>query len=686
MVTQLAVMSSDSLNRYGFMMHIKALEGGILQKIGLGMPYLINHDFHRPIGWSLPFALFIEPGLTRQLSINLFPETPEEKKDILLMHQRALGTRYDDAAAPFRVDFQRLLEEFEIKDFNFIYTNCLSNFRKGISKEIFPELFAGVDKEGLIPFNNIFQFFDYLGQGVFKFKSNNLCVFAHRYFRRAQSVHNSLNSQFLDTFIALRENEELDLYLCIDEDQVGYAPSFHDYQELEYVYGPKFNDDIASIKPGLVKHQHTDTDRQLSGIASTEILWEWDKDLYTFQLEEVSDREAPMEENSVFHCRYVHSIYNYSISDFDHFDGAIRTYPFDDMVERASKNFKEYGKNSSYKKLFKVNKKLPIHQWKSLVTLFMRGNSLIYEYFGFKDEIEKLKAKPKERLALLDSLLPFRIAENEGLKLLVSYFKLTDMPEGRFIDSFDIMSDGKEKFKCVDFPILELKKALQRIDDDLIIPPDIEYIKCEDRYWNIPSIMHIGHNSEALISNTVTAMKNLFGKMIDNGMSLDISITLGMVVDSKIIKVSAFGNILVLYNWLETSMPFPANQIQFTDWLSAQKLFLSTFENSGRDTFLGHMVQNDGVLYAKRKPVTYPYQLDVDENGLGCRIELPEEEEKLMAQGQLKMVATVSVEKCQCSDTGEDYFTSKRSKWLDDDLPSVDIVQASPLALYWSAN
>src|SRR4051812_25282445 len=98
MVTQLAVMSSDSLNRYGFMMHIKALEGGILQKIGLGMPYLINHDFHRPIGWTLPFALFMEPNLTRQLSINLFPETPEEKKDMLTMHQRAMAVKYDDAA------------------------------------------------------------------------------------------------------------------------------------------------------------------------------------------------------------------------------------------------------------------------------------------------------------------------------------------------------------------------------------------------------------------------------------------------------------------------------------------------------------------------------------------------------------------------------------------------------------
>ncbi|TKC00056.1 hypothetical protein [Pedobacter cryotolerans] len=242
-------------------------------------------------------------------------------------------------------------------------------------------------------------------------------------------------------------------------------------------------------------------------------------------MEEISDQEAPMEEEAVFHCRYVHSIYNETIEDFDHFDGAIRTYPFEDMVERTAKNFKEYGKNSAYKKLFKVNKKLPIHKWKSLVTLFLRGNSLIYEYFGFKEEIEKLRSPKKAQLDLMDKLVPFSITEKEGLKILVSYFKVNDLREGRYVDAFDIMSDGNQKFKCVDFPILEMKKAPQRLGDDLIIPDDIEYIKCEDRYWNIPSIMHQGDNAGVLLANTILALKNLFNKMIAKGKVFDISIT-----------------------------------------------------------------------------------------------------------------------------------------------------------------
>lgn len=684
MITKLVVLSSDAVNRYGFRMHIKALEGGILQKFDSGLPYLINHDFHRPLGWGVPFALFIEPHLTRMLSANIIPETDEEFQVIHKLHQQAMHTKYNDESKPFKKEFQEILSLLDIKDYNFIATNCLTNYSTGIAVKIFPDLFSSIDKEGLISLETMLKDFTYLGQGVFKNKSSEVCVLAHRYFRRSQSVHNLTNGQFVDEFVSLHSNKELNLYLCLDDDQVGYAPSFGSYEELEFIYGPQYNDNIASIKPGLVQHQNTDADRRLSVITSTEILWEWDKNFYTFQLEEVSDIEAPMEIDSVYHCRYIHSLYDESIRDFCHFDGAIRIYPFEDMVDRASKNFKEYGKNSGYKKLFKVNGKLPIHKWKSLVTFYLRGNQLVYEYFGKKAEIELFKTQPSIPVRLVDKLTPFRITENEGMKLLVSYFPIKEMQDGRYIDSFDIMSDDTKQFRCVDFPILELKKALQRLDDDLLIPSDVEYIKCDDRYWNIPSIMHAGPDCRQLMKNTISALKTLFAKMLTKGLTLDISITLGAIVDSKIIKVSAFGNVKILNRWLEESMPFPANQIEFTEWLSQQNTFLNKYENTRKDTFIDSLVQMDGVLYAKRMPITYPYELDIDDRGLTCRIELPTEDEYLIKSGQIKMVATLIVEKCVCSDTGEDYFVSKRSKWLDDDLPSVDIVSASPLAIYWS--
>jgi hypothetical protein len=44
----------------------------------------------------------------------------------------------------------------------------------------------------------------------------------------------------------------------------------------------------------------------------------------------------------------------------------------------------EFGRRSNYTKLFRIDGKLTLSDWKSLTTNYLQGNPLIYEYFGIE--------------------------------------------------------------------------------------------------------------------------------------------------------------------------------------------------------------------------------------------------------------------------------------------------------------
>ncbi|MGK6351454.1 hypothetical protein [Parapedobacter sp. DT-150] len=51
MFNRLGVLSSDALNRDGYVIAFEALEQMIAKNALTGLPQLIDHDFHRPLGW-----------------------------------------------------------------------------------------------------------------------------------------------------------------------------------------------------------------------------------------------------------------------------------------------------------------------------------------------------------------------------------------------------------------------------------------------------------------------------------------------------------------------------------------------------------------------------------------------------------------------------------------------------------
>lgn len=651
---------------------------------------LIGHDFHRPIGWNIPFGIFIEPHLSRMMSKKLVATDNKELSRIHRAVQNFLSVRYEENFMPHEQEFLAQIKEYLKEGFERIDCGCASIIQQNIAFDIFPDLFNLADDDGLIPLNTILEQFTYLKQGIFKHKTLPLSVFAHQFFRRSQSRFNNFFYQFLDVLLSLRNNTDITLRLRLDDDMIGYAPSFQETGELAFHWGPKYNDTIEQIKTGLCRHECDDHDRLFYGISSTEFYWKKDNTEFTAEVEELKDTPSPVTDE-IYHCRYIHAMYDTKKKCFFHFDGAMRSYDFENMNDRIGETFLQFGrKASTYTKLFRVDGKLSIRTWKSLVTHFYQENPLIYEYFGLGEERNKMRPQVNGP-STLQKLLPYTIKKKEGLRVFVSYHSLPErLEEGRYVDILDLMTAKHKKIYCLEYSIHELRAVLDQMGKQLGIPNDVCMIKIPDEYWNIPSIMHHGENNLDQLQVTVDALKTLFSSMVEQNIFRIISLTLSFTFNRRIIRISSYGNIENQLEWLKNNFPFPNSEKGITDWVAYQRKYFEKYSPK-EDQLADVLIQSDGVLYIKRRPVLFPFDYEIDKDGeLRYKIQFPREQDKdgvfeMVRDNKVRSVLAMSIENIFWEDTGENYFTSKRSKWFQNDKARLAIDQATPLALYWAS-
>jgi hypothetical protein len=542
MKEELICMNSDSINRYGFLIHITAMEKSLKEVFDKGMPYLIGHDFHRPIGWSIPFGLFIESHLARMIARKIVATSNEDLFTIHKSVQNFLGKQYDERFLQIGESFLASVSTYLSGNEQRIDTGSIAIVDENIGYKIFQDLFDTADEDGLISLAHLLNDFTYLSQGVFKHKNSQFCLFAHEFFRRSQSRFNNFHFFFLDAFLSVAGSSECTFKIRLDRHMIGYAPSFNVRGELEFHYGPKYTDDISQIKTGISRYQCTDSDRRFYGISGTEFYWKKDKKEITFELEELRDNPSP-DVGEQYHCRYVHSIYKMANENFVHFDGAMRSYSLEEMSNRLEKTFTEYGRKADYKKLFRMDGKISLNQWKTLITHYMQGNPLIYEYFGLKEKMKSFQIEQRQ-VSLYKKLLPFDITKEEGIKLMFSYHILPDnLKQGRYIDIYDRMSTKESKIYCLEFPVIEVKNAFQLAGEKLEIRDDIIFIKFDDRFWNIPSIMHAGENVDSMLQTTVKTLLSLFGSINHKGAQFIISLTLSFEFNNRLVRISSYGYI-----------------------------------------------------------------------------------------------------------------------------------------------
>lgn len=390
---------------------VQAMEGSLATAIkwGIpnGIPINVSHDTCRPLGWCEPRGVYLAKDMARQIGQFYIPETDEERRtnDII---RKAFATAHCANCVEPHADVIRAKVSGHATDaMKLWHREASAAVEPGLAAAMFPEFFSAesehVDKDGLVDFAYLLSRTRQIQEGVFHEPNRDVLLFAHRFFRRSLSLHNSINAYVLRSFSDAAGIAGVAARLKLDPDLIGHPDSARPVMELEYWHGPKYDDDIACIPSGVATHKNLDDDRIFSGIDQTQIWWKDPeqrvegravREIRTFQAEELIENESPGLADGRYGCRYAHAEYDLAARSFSHFDGAIRSYDGVDYLERIERRIDRAGKYSDYTKLFRLDGALPAEMWKQVLTDWYLGNPLIPEYLGAPDaDLAKLKAR-----------------------------------------------------------------------------------------------------------------------------------------------------------------------------------------------------------------------------------------------------------------------------------------------------
>lgn len=268
-----------------------------------------------------------------------------------------------------------------------------------------------IDKEELVDFNILEKEFKMKPFFSGYFFSENYMVMAHPYFRRAHSPNNNFSPKFIDLFwpFSKKNNEK---YIALDFDRVRINVDNRKYSEYDSWFGANFIQEIENIEDGIIKlrppleFDDFDIDFFFGSTYSLDIKWTSYEKIKVFQLEEFKTENYKITKSGIefFPVKYIHAEYDTELKSFRHFDGAIHFYTYNEYTVRRDQDFNYNDKNNKHlktlsQKLFKINGEIETKDWIELVSHYLSGNPLIFEYFEGKlpDHIQVVldKVRPK---------------------------------------------------------------------------------------------------------------------------------------------------------------------------------------------------------------------------------------------------------------------------------------------------
>lgn len=667
----LGILSSDSVNRDGTVITFEALEGGIAQTAVKGMPSLIDHDFHRPLGWIFPFGILIEPKISKTVgNFNICSNT--EDRDLIYPKIQDYWQYVNYNSCKEHIDeFKILLGENFSPEGKFIHKGTVCYNLPEITYKIFPDLFSNTDKSGLVYLDDILADFEYKGSGIFKSKSSDFCIFCHQFFSRNLSLLNNFNTYFIDEFIRLNSNKEIKLRISIDPDLIGLSKTYMGFLEHDYWWGPKFNDDISSLPDQVTRYESNEEQKFYNNILGTEFWWKTDASEKTLEIEEIREKPSLGLDKKLYGCRYIHSIYDNEKKEFNHFDGAVRVYTEEQILHRWETNINKAGKNTDYKKLFRIDGKLKLSDWKKLCILYYKGNPLLFEYFGAKEEYENVQNPVKIQDGVL-KYLPAKIKPEDGIRLFTSYHpKQSDYNsfERKVIRPDIIGRENGDSINVLEYDIIEIEKHLKRNGSKIDYPDEINFIKPFDFYTNYPIILHSSDNTPFLVQKTIEAFKTIF-QIQNKTLNKTISFTIGWEMQDFEVRLSVFGKSSEIVKWLNTFDTIPADYLNFRLWLIKQRKWIyDNYDYHEKD--FTHLLKDDGVFYINRKLINHEMISFPDENNENYfEIKTTGDAELTKFIDEKTVFASYMgiINKAVCTRTGLDYLTSDTSKYLDNDV------------------
>src|SRR5690606_31131215 len=123
--------------------------------------------------------------------------------------------------------------------------------------------------------------------------------------------------------------------------------------------------------------------------------------------------------------------------------------------------------------------------------------------------------EPPKLETITEKLVPYAINEANGIRLYISYHQPTTVGQDydRILINPDsvIMMEGQ--MPVVNFDIVEVKKALNRIGEELSIPDEYQLIISNDEYINLPTILHSKRDLSNKLRKTMQAYLQLLEGM-----------------------------------------------------------------------------------------------------------------------------------------------------------------------------
>lgn len=686
------IYCTDGIARDNTRLSISALDDMIWMGSDGGRPTNMSHDIHRFIGWSVVNGLYMSHELSYVIGNTYIPESEDEKKNLQERRLQFFYKLMKDGIDKYEKAFIEELNKQRLYctdgQGKWFYNGIVIYGYIDILYKAFPNLKDHIDNDGLILLEYLLEDFDYCGQGVFKNKYNQLAILLHSFFRRSYSIYNNYNFGFLDKLFEVYNKGNHSVKIRLETNLIGFAPSWIQSHEYEFWYGPKYNDDIECIPEGLTRYESDEIEKLYTDIKSTEFIWQKKDDgkLYQFEMEEVVDTEAPTLEKNTYGCRYLHALYDLNRKEFYHFDGAIRCYDLDKIVERVDTPMDKMGHQAEYTKIFRIDGHISLDMWKSLITQYLHSNNSVYDYFGIPRPFPK-QEKGKKKIKALQYYVPYQINKGDGIRCFISYHDEKEINNTRCFCNYDSIELNDGIHNAVDLSTVEVAKSLWKVEANIELPINVRYIHVEDGFHSTPQIFHTGPSLTKNVNKTLNGIRLLVNQHVNNHDDESYSFSLGWNVDNRSVSISFMGHVSDLQCWLKSFGEIPTTHEELKIWLEEQNDYI---HHNGKDSPspLGtNHIKDDGILYFQHRHVLKDVNmsnLKMDPNvGLTAKIQTEDEVlSDLLNKGRINFAPLLVVNDAKDNKTGRSYFESPYSAIFHETTFILD--QAQLVGFVWT--
>jgi hypothetical protein len=677
------ISASDTVNRYGSRLAVEALVGALWDNCELGNPLLLNHDFTRPIGWTRAVAIHMEPGLSRLVGQHLIPETENEIDHLAATLNRYLQKKLADECETELEVLRDLASDHLLGRGTPLCGGCVALVETDLAKRALPDLFSEMDRDGLIPVSKLML----VGPGVYRV--GEFAVFAHPSFRRSFSRLNTLNAPFLSRIHDL-PGDSLDIRIALDPDMLGLASTYRESVELEFWWGPRFDDNLTSIPTGVTRHEADKMELLFHGISRTEFWWQSRDKQHIFEAEELKDIPDTSGERARYGCRYAHSLVEEQTNTVTHLDGAVRTYSEERMIERLEAKISEFGRDTDYTKLWRVDGKIDVATWKGLLSDYFRNNRLVGEYLG-APSIKGVTAPAQRANAEtgVREYVPYSIQAGDGVRVSLSFdARLSGVTE-RMAFSPEVLALEGERASVVEMEAIELKKALAKRRTPLHISSE-GLMKYGDGYANLPLVLHGQTSTEEDLYETLDAIETLVRAWHQQEFDLVVSHHVVFPVQGKDALISVYGHVADLANWFSNPLSRPSTTIkELREWAGQVSAFLSQNYRPADDTpSLGETLKDTGILWAERRLLDedeYLLTYSEERSALEYLVKIAKDKTsvRLLEEEKISPALALLVKDSKCSACGASYVDCQCSKLLDEDV-SQRITDVRDAFVFWT--